>query len=109
MIVFARHNVTKDPPFTKMHFISCRNMLIYLQPQAQRTVLSLFHFGLSPGGVLFLGASESPGALSDEFTPIDDHWKIYRKRRDVQLLEAPKLRIFRPQAVTDRSLFVLPG
>ena len=48
LIVFARHNVTKDAPFTKMHFISCRNMLIYLQPQAQRTVLSLFHFGLAP-------------------------------------------------------------
>jgi two-component system, chemotaxis family, CheB/CheR fusion protein len=91
LIVFARHNVLKDAPFTKMSFISCRNMLIYLQPQAQRTVLSLFHFGLSSGGVLFMGASESPGALSDEFTPIDDHWKIYRKRRDVHLLSQVRL------------------
>ncbi|HEY0992064.1 MAG TPA: chemotaxis protein CheB [Kofleriaceae bacterium] len=91
LIVFARHNVLKDAPFTKMNFISCRNMMIYLQPQAQRTVLSLFHFGLSPGGILFLGASESPGALSDEFTPIDDHWKIYRKRRDVHLLSQVRL------------------
>jgi two-component system CheB/CheR fusion protein len=91
LIVFARHNVLKDAPFTKMNFISCRNMLIYLQPQAQRTVLSLFHFGLSSGGVLFMGASESPGALSDEFTPIDDHWKIYRKRRDVHLLSQVRL------------------
>ncbi|HSN27403.1 MAG TPA: chemotaxis protein CheB, partial [Kofleriaceae bacterium] len=86
LIVFARHNVTKDAPFTKMHFISCRNMMIYLQPAAQRTVLSLFHFGLCPGGVLFLGASETPGALADEFTSIDEHWKIFRKRRDVPLL-----------------------
>ena len=86
LIVFARHNVTKDAPFTKMHFISCRNMMIYLQPQAQRTVLSLFHFGLAPGGVLFLGASETPGALSEEFTSIDEHWKIFRKRRDIPLL-----------------------
>ena len=91
LIVFARHNVLKDAPFTKMNFISCRNMLIYLQPHAQRTVLSLFHFGLSSGGVLFLGASESPGALSDEFTPIDEHWKIYRKRRDVHLLSQVRL------------------
>jgi two-component system, chemotaxis family, CheB/CheR fusion protein len=91
LIVFARHNVLKDAPFTKLSFISCRNMLIYLQPQAQRTVLSLFHFGLASGGVLFLGASESPGALSDEFTSIDDHWKIYRKRRDVHLLAQIKL------------------
>jgi two-component system CheB/CheR fusion protein len=91
LIVFARHNVLKDAPFTKLSFISCRNMLIYLQPQAQRTVLSLFHFGLASGGILFLGASESPGALSDEFTAIDEHWKIYRKRRDVQLLAHLKL------------------
>jgi two-component system CheB/CheR fusion protein len=86
LIVFARHNVTKDAPFTKMHFISCRNLMIYLQPQAQRTVVSLFHFGLCPGGVLFLGASETPGTLTDEFTSIDEHWKLFRKRRDVPLL-----------------------
>ena len=95
LIVFARHNVTKDPPFTKMHFISCRNMLIYLQPQAQRTVLSLFHFGLTSGGTLFLGASETPGALSDEFVVVHDHWKIFRKRRDVHLLNQVRLPILR--------------
>jgi two-component system, chemotaxis family, CheB/CheR fusion protein len=91
LIVFARHNVLKDAPFTKMHFVSCRNMLIYFLPQAQRTVLSLFHFGLASGGIMFMGASESPGALSDEFTPVNEHWKIYRKRRDVQLLAQVKL------------------
>jgi len=93
--VFARHNVTKDAPFTKMNFISCRNMLIYFQPQPQRTVMSLFHFGLASGGVLFLGASETPGALTDEFVAIDDHWKIYRKRRDVQLLSQIRLPLHR--------------
>jgi len=95
LIVFARHNVTKDAPFTKMHFISCRNMLIYFQAQPQRTVMSLFHFGLASGGVLFLGASETPGALSDEFVTIDDHWKIYRKRRDVQLLSQLRMPLHR--------------
>jgi two-component system CheB/CheR fusion protein len=97
-IVFARHNVIKDAPFTKMHLISCRNLLIYLQPHAQRTVLSLFHFGLASAGTLFLGASESPGALSDEFTTIDEHWKIYRKRRDVQLLSQVRLPLGRRPA-----------
>jgi two-component system CheB/CheR fusion protein len=91
LIVFARHNVTKDAPFTKMHLISCRNMLIYLQPQPQRNVISLFHFGLAPGGTLFMGSSESPGALTDEFTAVDEHFKIYRKRRDVQLLSQLRL------------------
>jgi two-component system, chemotaxis family, CheB/CheR fusion protein len=95
LIVFARHNVTKDPPFTRMHFISCRNMLIYLQPQAQRSVLSLFHFGLLPGGTLFLGASETPGALTDEFAVLDEHWKVYRKRRDVHLLNQIRLPMVR--------------
>ncbi|HTL38928.1 MAG TPA: chemotaxis protein CheB [Kofleriaceae bacterium] len=95
LIVFARHNVTKDPPFTKMHFISCRNMLIYLQPHAQRSVLSLFHFGLVPGGTLFLGASETPGPLNDEFTVVEEHWKVYRKRRDVHLLNQVRLPIMR--------------
>ncbi|HMG21686.1 MAG TPA: chemotaxis protein CheB, partial [Kofleriaceae bacterium] len=107
LIVFARHNVTKDAPFTKMQFISCRNMLIYFQPQPQRTVLSLFHFGLAPGGVLFLGASETPGALADEFVSIDDHWKIYRKRRDVQLLSQIRLPLHR-QVVRRPALIDLP-
>ncbi|MGE0869051.1 MAG: chemotaxis protein CheB [Kofleriaceae bacterium] len=96
VLVFARHNVTKDAPFTKMHFISCRNLLIYLQPQVQRTVLSLFHFGLTTGGTLLLGASESPGALSDELTTIDDHWKVFRKRRDVALLTQVRLPVLQP-------------
>ena len=98
LIVFARHNATKDAPFTKVHFIACRNLLIYFQPQPQRTVISLFHFGLTSGGVLFLGASETPGALSDEFIAIDDHWKIYRKRRDVQLLSQIRLPLHRQTA-----------
>ncbi len=98
LIVFARHNITKDAPFTKMHLISCRNMLIYFQPQAQRTVLSLFHFALASGGVLFLGASETPGALADEFTTLDEHWKIYRKRRDVHLLSQVRLPLNRTSA-----------
>jgi len=104
MIVFARHNVTKDAPFTKMHFISCRNLLIYFQPQPQRTVVSLFHFGLASGGVLFLGASETPGALADEFVSIDDHWKIYRKRRDVQLLSQIRLPLHRQ--ITQRPALI---
>ncbi len=95
LIIFARHNVTKDAPFTKMNFISCRNMLIYFQPPAQRSVLSLFHFGLVPNGVLFLGASESVGSLAEEFVTVDEHWKIYRKRRDVHLLTQVRMPLSR--------------
>lgn len=85
MIVFAHHNIIKDAPFTKLDLISCRNLLIYLLPNAQKKALSLFHFGLKTGGVLFLGPSESPAELADEFESIDLHWKVYRKRRDIRL------------------------
>jgi len=81
LIVFAPHNLTKDAPFTKMHLISCRNLLIYLEPEAQRTVLGLLHFGVATKGYLFLGSKETPGLLAQEFDTIDEHSKVYRKRR----------------------------
>lgn len=84
-VVFAPHNIIKDAPFTRMGLVSCRNLLIYLQPAAQKKALSLFHFGLKANGILFLGPSESTGELDDEFEAIDRHWNIYRKRRDVRL------------------------
>jgi two-component system CheB/CheR fusion protein len=87
LVVFAPHNVMKDAPFTRMHLITCRNLLIYLRPDVQRNVLSLFHFGLASGGILVLGASETAGALSHEFTTLNERWKVFRKRRDVRLVE----------------------
>jgi two-component system, chemotaxis family, CheB/CheR fusion protein len=90
-IIFAPHNLIRDAPFTKMDLIACRNLLIYFQPHAQKTVLTLFHFSLKPGGYLFLGSSESPGGLIDEFDTIDEHAKIYRKRRDIGLPRDLKL------------------
>lgn len=77
-IVFAAHNLIRDAPFTRLDLISCRNLLIYFQPHAQKTVLTLFHFALKPGGFLFLGSSETPGGLIDEFDAVDDHAKIWR-------------------------------
>jgi two-component system CheB/CheR fusion protein len=79
MIVFAQHNVISDAPFTRVDLISCRNLLIYLQPSAQRRVLSVFHFALSQGGVLLLGPSETLGPLADGFTILDKHWQLYQK------------------------------
>jgi two-component system, chemotaxis family, CheB/CheR fusion protein len=61
LVLFAGHNVLHDPPFTRMDLISCRNLFIYLQPEAQERVLETFHFALNPGGTLFLGASETAG------------------------------------------------
>ncbi len=94
-IVFAAHNLINDAPFTQMDLVTCRNMLIYLQPAAQRKALGMFHFALKPRGTLFLGPSESTGELSDEFKTIDGHWRLYIKRRDVRLpvsMDAPRVR-----------------
>ncbi|GAA4453665.1 chemotaxis protein CheB [Novipirellula rosea] len=85
MIVFAPHNVISDAPFTQMDLVTCRNLLIYLQSPAQAKALSLFHFALKTNGTLFLGPSESPGDLSDEFQVINTHWRIYSKRRDLRM------------------------
>ncbi len=77
MVIFATHNIIKDPPFSKIDLISCRNMLIYLKPIMQKKILSLFHFSLNKEGYLFLGSSESLGDLSKSFSTINSKWKIY--------------------------------
>ncbi|MFA5376255.1 MAG: chemotaxis protein CheB [Dehalococcoidia bacterium] len=77
MVVFAIQNVIKDPPFTKMDIISCRNLLIYLEPELQNRVIPAFHYALRPGGVLFLSPSEGIGNFTDLFAPLDKKWKIY--------------------------------
>ena len=80
MAVFAQQNVVKDPPFTKLDIIACRNLLIYLDADLQKMLLPIFHYALKPGGLLFLGPSESIGALTDLFEPLDKRWKIFRRK-----------------------------
>ena len=80
MVVFAQHNLVKDPPFTNIDLISCRNLLIYLQPVLQKRVLELFNFALNPHGILFLGSSETTGEMADYFDPLDHKWRIYKSR-----------------------------
>ncbi len=78
MVVFAQHNLVKDPPFTKIDLISCRNLLIYLQPVLQKKALEMFNFSLHPGGILFLGSSETVGEMSDCFDVVHRKFKLYR-------------------------------
>ena len=82
LIVFARHNVMRDAPFTRVDLVSCRNLLIYFQPLAQNRVLGLFHFALRSKGYLVLGPSESTGGLADDFEPLSHPWRVYRKHRE---------------------------
>lgn len=78
--VFARQNLTKDPPFSKPDLISCRNVLIYLGTVLQQKVLSIFHYALNPGGYLLLGTAETVGRFGDFFTMVDRKNKVFRKR-----------------------------
>jgi two-component system CheB/CheR fusion protein len=79
LVVFAPQNVLQDPPFSRLDIITCRNLLIYLEPDVQHRVLELMHFGLREGGALFLGTSETVGGAEDLFEPIDKKSRIFRR------------------------------
>ena len=79
VISFAVHDLTRDPPFSRMHLVSCRNVLIYLRPAAQQQVLRSLHFALQPRGVLLLGSSESTSQQRKLFAVVSKKWRIYRR------------------------------
>ena len=80
MLVFAVQSVIKDPPFSKIDLISCRNLLIYMKSDLQKQVVPLFHYALSEGGYLFLGSSETVGDHTELFEEVDRKWKIFKRR-----------------------------
>ncbi|MCW2274366.1 PAS domain S-box-containing protein [Rhodoblastus acidophilus] len=86
LIVFSQHNILKDPPFARIDLLTCRNVLIYFDEDAQKFALNLFHFCLVAGGVAFLGPSESLGDVANEFKTVNQKWRIFTKTRDVRLL-----------------------
>lgn len=79
-VVFARQNVLHDPPFSRIDLISCRNLLIYIEPHLQKRILPMFHYALNPGGTLFLGASEAVTGFTDLFQPIDRRHKLFTRK-----------------------------
>ncbi len=89
MCVFAHHNFLKDPPFSRLDLISCRNVLIYLEPVLQKRALNTFHYALNEQGFLMLGKSESIGKSADLFTAYNNHTKVFRpnvtRRRFMQV------------------------
>lgn len=87
LVIFAIQNVIMDPPFTKLDILICRNLLIYLVPEIQKKVLSLFHYSLNPGGILFLGSAETIGSNIDLFAPLDGKWRIYRRKDSLSRAE----------------------
>ena len=87
MTIFAPQNVIKDPPFTKLDILVCRNVLIYLNADLQRKLLPIFHYALKPEGLLFLGPSETIGSFTDLFEPVDKRWKIFRRKECVTAMQ----------------------
>ena len=98
MVVFAPHDLTVDPPFTRLDLLSCRNLLIYLTAPLQRRLLPLFHYSLRPVGVLLLGSSETIGRFDDLFETADARLRLYRRRQVARPVPVPDFS-FRPVAV----------
>lgn len=80
LCVFARHDITRDPPYSRLDLVSCRNLLIYLGAAAQARVMQVFRYALRPTGFLLLGPSESVGPGEDLFEPLDKQHRVYRPR-----------------------------
>ncbi|HEV8312433.1 MAG TPA: CheR family methyltransferase [Burkholderiaceae bacterium] len=95
-LLFAQHNLLRDPPFSQIDLISCRNLMIYIDRDVHNEMLEIFHFALKPGGFLFLGSSESADTASQLFTPVDKKHRIYRANnlsRGRRMLPALPLRL----------------
>ncbi|MEQ8204810.1 MAG: chemotaxis protein CheB, partial [Woeseia sp.] len=91
MVLFARHDVILDPPFTRLDLLFCRNLLIYFDPTLQRRLLPLFHYSLRPGGVLLLGSSETVGPFTNLFTATQSKLRFYRRRESTSRLGVERL------------------
>jgi len=83
MLVFSEQNVIKDPPFSRLDLIVCRNLLIYMDGDLQRKLIPLFHYALNPGGMLFLGTSETVGDFGDLFVSLDRKHKLYQRKEEL--------------------------
>jgi len=82
LCIFSPHSVIRDPPFSRLDLVSCRNLLIYFGPDVQNRVIPTFHYALKPGGYLFLGTSENVTQFADLFSPIDKKHRVFRSRGD---------------------------
>ena len=109
MIVFAPQNVIKDPPFTKLDILTCRNMMIYMEPELQQKLLTLFNYSLNPGGVMVLGTAETFGNRNTSFSELDTKLKIYKRNHSgppAELVDFPSS-FHSPKAVpADKKMFV---
>ena len=109
MVVFAYQNIITDPPFSRIDLVTCRNLLIYLQPELQRHILSIFQFALKTGGFLLLGSSESLGEKAPEFAVENSKCKVYRYRGGHELLKNTRFESRRKRATSESSFREVPA
>ncbi len=103
VVIFARHNMLKDPPFSMLHMATCRNFLIYLRPEAQQRVLTTLSYALRTDGVLLLGQSEHLSTQRHDFTRLDDRFKAFRKLASSPPLLPSRPQLLAPSPPTSRS------
>jgi two-component system CheB/CheR fusion protein len=101
LLVLSEQDVIKDPPFSNLNLISCRNLLIYMGAELQKKLIPLFHYALNPGGALFLGTSETVGEFVDLFAPVDHKWKLYQSKAEAQGAHRPAMGRFIPPLTAD--------
>lgn len=109
MLVFSEQDVIKDPPFSKLDLISCRNLMIYLDSDLQKRLIPLFHYALNPGGMLFLGTSETIGEFVHLFSVLDRQAKLYERKEDpanIQRLPPGRLNIPLIEGCVDPKRFI---
>jgi two-component system CheB/CheR fusion protein len=110
MLVFSEHDVIKDPPFSRLDLVTCRNLLIYLNASLQKKLIPLFHYALRSGGVLFLGTSEGVGEFSESFAVIDRKAKIYQRKETIRgWYRGALTHLLSPQAAWDAAPTSKPG
>lgn len=103
LLVFSEQDVIKDPPFSKLDLISCRNLMIYLEAQLQRKLIPLFHYALISEGWLFLGTSESVGEFGDLFNVIDRKSKLFQKKVEILTTRRPFVGSIIPYMMDERD------
>ena len=111
MVTFAPQNLVMDPPFTKLDILCCRNLLIYLAPEAQQKLMPLFHYSLKPGGILFLGSAETVGSFGNLFAPLCARSRIFRRSETAlgrELVEFPPAFVAAPPARPEAPLVPKP-
>lgn len=109
MLIFSEQDVIKDPPFSRLDVISCRNLLIYMDATLQKNLSGLFYYALNPGGMLFLGTSESIGNFSDFFAVLDRQAKLYLRKGDVRLENRLSFGRFLPPVLSSRPALRISG